>query len=59
MNEVNKEHLQLAAVIAAGLIQSGPQDSKKNEESLVKALLTSYRVVQEAVRQIEQGQPTK
>mgnify|MGYP001082408794 CR=1 FL=1 len=59
MPEVNKEHLQVAAVIAAGLIQSGPQDSKKSEEGLVKALVTSYRAVQEAVRQIEQGQPAK
>lgn len=55
MAEINKEHLQLAAVIAASVIQAKNQQSNPNHESLVRALHQSYEAVQEAVARIEAG----
>lgn len=55
MPEVNKDHLQAAAVIAAGVIQAKSQQSHPNHESLVRAIHQSYEAVQEAVARIEAG----
>lgn len=59
MPEVNKEHLQLAAVIAAGVIQAKHQQNHPNQDSLVQALHQSYEAVQEAVARIEAGKKPK
>ncbi|GAB2531296.1 hypothetical protein [Simplicispira piscis] len=59
MKEVNKEHLQLAAVIASGLIQTNHQNTKPGTSAIAQALLQSYEAIQEAVQKIEQGQVAK
>lgn len=59
MPEVNKEHLQAAAVIAAGLIQVNHQNTKPGTSVIAQALLQSYEAVQEAVALIETGRKAK
>jgi hypothetical protein len=59
MTEVNKEHLQLAAVITAGLIQVNHQNTKPGTSTIAQALLQSYEAVQEAVALIEAGKKAK
>ena len=55
MPEVNKEHLQAAAVIAAGLIQANYRDKKLATITIAQVLVQGYEAVQEAVQTIEQG----
>lgn len=59
MSEVNKEHLQLAAVIAAGVIQATHQTSKPSVGAISQALQHSYEAVQDAISKIEGGQQAK
>lgn len=55
MPEVNKEHLQAAAVIAAGRIQANYRDKKLATSTIAQVLVQSYEAGQEAVQTIEQG----
>lgn len=55
MPEVNKEHLQAAAVLAAGLIQANYQDKKLSTSTIAQLLVQSYEAVQEAAQTIEHG----